>query len=71
MKKENTNYATQYLNDSDIGYFDNEFVEEIRKEIKETLVSIKKEVDCLVCDVEYHDKKAIFFCNTCGREFNT
>ena len=59
-----------HYNDSDIGYdFDDCFVEEVKKEIKETLFTVKKEIkeDCISCDVEYQEKKGVFVCTNCGK----
>lgn len=60
MKDKST--LTVLFNDSDIGYFDDYFVEEVKKEIEDTLVSINSEIkeDCLSCEIEYHDKKELF-----------
>lgn len=69
MKDKST--LTVLFNDSDIGYFDDYFVEEVKKEIEDTLVSINsKKEDCLSCEIEYHDKKGYFFCNNCGKRIN-
>lgn len=59
------------VNDSDVGYFEDCFVEEVRKEIRGTLLSLRmKEIkeDCLSCDVEFQDKKGVFVCTNCGKE---
>lgn len=62
-------------NDSDVGYldFNDCFVEEVKKEIKETLLTLNNEIkeDCASCDLEYQDKKGSFVCNTCGKVINT
>lgn len=70
MKDKST--LTVLFNDSDIGYFDDYFVEEVKKEIEDTLVSINSKIqeDCLSCEIEYHDKKGYFFCNSCGKRID-
>jgi hypothetical protein len=67
---ENRDISINY-NDSDVGYFEDCFVEEVKKEIRGTLLSLRmKEIkeDCVSCDVEYHDKKGVFICSNCGKE---
>lgn len=59
------------VNDSDVGYFEDCFIEEVRKEIRGTLLSLRmKEIkeDCIACDVEYQDRKGVFVCANCGKE---
>lgn len=58
------------LNDSDVGYFDDYFVEEVKQDIKNTLINIDKKEICLSHDIEYHDKKGCFICNKCGKQVN-
>jgi DNA replicative helicase MCM subunit Mcm2 (Cdc46/Mcm family) len=65
---ENKNPLTVIHNDSDLGYFDDYFVKEVRKEIEETLVSIKGEIveECANCDIEY--QSGVFVCISCGKK---
>jgi len=68
---ENKSLSNNVYNDSDIGYyFDDYFVEEVRKEIKDTLVSFKSEVEeeCISCDIEF--KNGFFICSDCGKRIN-
>lgn len=69
MKKQ-TN--TMIFNDSDIGYFDEYFVEEVRKEIRETLAMIKQEEqECQECNLEYDSKKGMYSCSNCGKKIGS
>ncbi len=68
MKDKPSSFELSY-NDSDIGYFDDYFVEEVGKDIKNTLTILSSDVPetCLSCDIEYHDKKGCYICNNCGK----
>jgi hypothetical protein len=59
--------STCTLNDSDIGYLDDFFVEEVKKEIKQTLLTFRDD-DCMECEVEFVDKQGVFVCLNCGKK---